>query len=165
MINNEPNIFKIIPMFVSLILHSSARPPAPTTNIPENKAVILTAILTVPISVLKLSSSIGTTLTNDCARAKMLLHLEQFLLTTYYCLQMPLLTAFPSLFATVFEKQTNSITEICLFHRIIEWFLILMCKTLNLLVVHPFILNASYLTLCCFLFLFIVINWYTKCCY
>ncbi len=40
-----------------------------------------------------------------------------------------------------------------------------MCKTLNLLVVHPFISNASYLTLCCFLFLFIVINWYTKCCY
>ena len=48
MINNEPNIFKIIPMFVSLILpYLSARPPAPTTNIPENKAVILTAILTV----------------------------------------------------------------------------------------------------------------------
>ncbi len=71
MINNEPNIFKIIPMFVSLILpYLSARPPATATNIPENKAVILTAILTVPISVLKLSSSIGTTLTNDCANSQ-----------------------------------------------------------------------------------------------
>lgn len=103
MINNEPNIFKIIPMFVSLILpYLSARPPAPTTNIPENKAVILTAILTVPISVLKLSSSIGTTLTNIVQIAKTLLHLKQFLLTTYYCLQMPLLTAFPSLFASLY---------------------------------------------------------------
>ncbi len=43
-------------MFVSLILpYLSARPPAPTTNIPENKAVILTANITFTISVLKLS--------------------------------------------------------------------------------------------------------------
>ncbi|CPJ66254.1 Uncharacterised protein [Staphylococcus aureus] len=77
MINNEPNIFKIIPMFVSLILpYLSARPPAPTTNIPENKAVILTAIFTVPISVLKLSSSIGTTLTNDCANSQNVITLK-----------------------------------------------------------------------------------------
>lgn len=70
-INNEPNIFRVIPMFVSLILpYLSVGPPASATNIPESKTVTLTAILTVPMSVLKLSSSISTTLTNDYTNSR-----------------------------------------------------------------------------------------------
>nr|AAL26691.1 unknown [Staphylococcus aureus] len=67
-INAEPIILNNKPIFVIFtrpIL--SARPPVPTTNMPENSAVRLTAILIVPISAPKLRCKFGTTFTSDCA--------------------------------------------------------------------------------------------------
>ncbi len=112
------------------------------------------AILTVPISVLKLSSSIGTTLTNDCANSQNVITLKTIPINNLLLPSNASLRLF-HLYLPPYTFQNNSITEICLFDRIIEWFLILMCKTLSLLVVHPFILKMPvilpYAAFCFFL--------------
>ena len=67
-INKEPMILNHKPKYVILTRPTlSARLPAPTTNIPENNAVILTAILIVPILLLNDCCNVGTTFNKDCA--------------------------------------------------------------------------------------------------